>query len=220
MLKWLLKDFKKRVCNEKGFVLAPLVAGAGAIGTTALGLGALGLGLFGKKKKSVDDPLAPIREQLLSLAQTGLPVEEMKKQITERYAEARTKGLEDIAEEVYAAKQAPGSIHSKLVSEFLEKLTRGEEEAMLGADIAQKKFQLQALTGVGGMTFPEEEPDLLEKYLPMAGELAGTYLGQRGYVTDIEELLEKYRKKPLEEKSGITLTTEPRLTYEEFAKLR
>lgn len=180
-----------------------------SIGYAMMGLGgagAIGYGLFGKKKKR-DDPLAAIREQLLSLAQTGLPVEEMKRQITERYAEARTKGLEEIGEEVWAAKEAPGSIHTRLVSEFLSKMGKGREEALLGADIAQRKFQLQALTGISGMEFPEEEEGLLEKYLPMAGEIAGTYLGRERRATDIEELLKKYRT-PVTGKGEEELITE------------
>lgn len=120
--------------------LGPLGAGIGSL----FDPGSWGRGGGGGNDKN--DPLADIREQLMALS---FPIEEMKAQIASNYEQARKTGLETTAESALATRQVPGSIHAKLVEDFMDKMARGESAAMLGADVAGQNFELNKLKAAG-----------------------------------------------------------------------
>jgi len=174
-----------------------LAALTAAAGTAGVGYSIWDMFSGKKKKKDVEDPLASIRQELMALAHEGLPAEELKQRTSERFGKARTSGLEDIKEEVYASRQMPGSIHTRLVEDFLSSLSEKEESAYLDIDVANKEYQMKALLGALGAGYPEapaEEPGLLESLLPAGAEIAGKQFGQQESLRQIEQLIEKLRK--------------------------
>lgn len=198
MFKKLWRHFYERVVKDQRGVV-PLISSIGYALAGLGGAGAIGYGLFGRKKKrqEVEDPLAAIRQQLVALAETGYPTEEIKRMIGERFREREKRGFREIGEEIYAEKQVPGTIQASLVTDLLKQLGGEEEAALLETDIAGRRFKLNALQAALGYAppaAPEEEPGLWETLLPAGAELAGQYMGQRAYTKDIEELLASLKK--------------------------
>lgn len=204
------------------FVLVPSAFAEPLTATTALALltaigGTAGVGYgvgemfgaWGKHKRDVNDPLSGIRAQLQALASTGLNLEEMQNMIRKRTQQRKTEGMGDIAEEVYASRQVPGSIHTKLVTDFLDKLATGEEESLLNAEIMDKKFRMGSLQTAMGYPPPEEEPTAFEQMLPIAGSIGGQYLAKQGEATEFKKILEMINAMDeVKARGGATVTTQ------------
>lgn len=202
-MKRLWNYTKRILTNQKGFVITPLIAGT--IGTAALLGGGAAAGMFGGggEKEQKDDPLAPIRQQLMGLA-AGVPemVEARKKQIGEMYGAAKEEGLADIGEDVRGRRGwGPSSIETRLGTELREKLGRGQASAELGAEEWGLSAQMRALGGAGSVPFPQEEAEEApwwQDVLGSVGEVAG-YGGMEDIFepkkTESEEFVETEKKK-------------------------
>jgi len=146
--------------------------------TTAIGFGA---SLFGGKKKQ-DDPLAGIRQQLMSIA-SGIPsqVSAMKEQIGKEYGAARTEGTKGIQEDIHATRGlGKTTLEDRLQTELLDQLARGQASAELGAERWGTGAQISALQGAAGVPFPEEQAGWQEQLLGLGGQMFGQQLGYNG----------------------------------------
>jgi len=173
-----------------GSVLGPIGSGVG----TAVGAG-LGGFFGGGGEATKDDPLAPIRQKLLQLAE-GIPdlVSRQKELIGEKFGKARRTGLEDITENVRGERGfGASSIESRLRSELIEGLAGKQAESELEAELAGVGLQSQLLTGAGGIPIQDipEEEDILGDIV----ETGGTIFGQELAGRRTEKLLEKLEKR-------------------------
>ncbi|GAG07455.1 unnamed protein product, partial [marine sediment metagenome] len=144
------------------------------------------------------DPLAPIRQQLMSLsAQVPGMVEARKAQIGAQFGAARERGLGEIAETVRGRRGwGPTSIQARLGTELRGELGRAQAGAELGAEEWGLSAQMRALGGAGGMVSPEmpEEEPWWQDVLGAVGETVG-YGG-------LEDVFKKREEEPGEEIRG------------------
>src|SRR3990167_6407225 len=154
----------------------------------AVGVGA---SLFGKKKKkSQEDPLAPIRQQLMALSgQVPEMVARQKRLLGERYGTLREEGVRDIGENVYAERGlGRTSIYDRLRTELIDKLARSQAESELQTEMGGLELQSGILGRAGGLVTSEqpevEEPSLTSKLLGAGASLIGQEYGM-GRLEDI-----------------------------------
>ena len=182
--------------QDWGSIIGSIIGGGigsfGGPGTMAIGAGIGGGigGMFGKKKKSKDDPLADIRAQLQAIGQRQLGlagqvpglVEKQKQQIRDIFGGYKKTGLEQIAENIHAERELGGtSIEPRLQQELFDKLAKGQAAAELEAEMGGIKLQSDIFgTGAnilgesGKFITPETTtPDWTTQLLGAGGQLLG-----------------------------------------------
>jgi hypothetical protein len=195
-----------------GLSMIPALAAGGATGAAAGGLA----GFFGGKKKSqeVNDPLAGIRNQLLSLSgQIPGLVDRQKALIKEIYGQYTKEGKQGIQESIHATRGlGPTSLESNLETDLMEKLARGQAGEELAADRWGLGAEQSLLSGAAGIPFPatpEEQPDWTSQLLGLGGQYAGQQLANKGTLDMYKELLN-----PSQDFANRLKETKSALTYE------
>lgn len=148
---------------------------------------------LGGKKQSQNDPLAGLRASLqaISSRQEALAgqvpglVAKQKELLGQRFGEAKTEGIRDIGENVYAERGfGKTSIYDRLRTELIDKLAKSQAEAELEAEFGGLKLQGDILGQAGtmlgstsGMYPAEEGPSFMSKLLGAGAGLVGQEMG-------------------------------------------
>ena len=233
--KRILKDQRGEI-DWGGLIGGALGTGIGSFGGPGMAAiggmigGGIGSSVTGgglSKGKTPEDPLAPIRQQLMGLATRSQElaarsremVTRQKELIGQRIGEAERKGTESIGEGVYGERGfGRTSIYDRLKTELIDKLAKTQAESELQAEMGGLQAEMGGLdyekgiySTLMGYPSPAEEPSLLSKGLGYGAEILGQQYGLSrlenlfgGKTTpttytqeETPDFLAKYRKEPI-----------------------